>query len=80
VSDLPVIEICPRNGLLMSTLTSAVEAEASLTIVIWLLVEVLENELRGQRSLSDENQSRKSITVIDPPLKGASTGWIFYKY
>jgi hypothetical protein len=59
VADLPVIEIYPRNGVLRSTFTSAVEAEASLTIVIWLLVEVLENDPRGQGSLSDENQSRK---------------------
>ena len=59
VPDLPVIEIYPRNGVLRSTYTSASEAMASLTMVIWLLVEVLENELKGQGSLSDENQSRK---------------------
>ena len=63
VAELPMIEICPRNGVLRSTCTSAVEAEASFTMVIRLIVEVLENELKGQRILSDENQSRKFVKV-----------------
>ena len=53
--------------MLTSTLTSAVEVEASFAKVILLLVDVLVNELRGQRVLSDENQTRKSENAKNPP-------------
>ena len=59
MTELPLIEIYPRNGVLRSTFTSAVEGDSLLAMVIWLLVEMLENDPRGQGSLSDENQSRK---------------------